>query len=143
MLGVHDGGDDVSTERRADLVEKIGVLFMSLDILVVSDFELGTVCGKAAGEAGTHARAKVASDDGCSHEADLRLFFLKEIHQQVGVGRGSVGEEPRGVEDEKLVNPIGENLALHLSGDARTGCYGMQLYAETVGEFASFGKELL
>ena len=86
VLGVHDGGYDVAAESRADLVEKIGVFLVSPDVLVVADFELGAVGGKAAGEARTDARAEVAAYHGGSHQADLGLFLLEEVHQDVGMG---------------------------------------------------------
>ena len=143
VLGVHDGGNDVASESGADLVEKVGVLLVGLDVLIVPDFKLGAVGGEAAGKGGTHARAEVAAYDGGSHQADLRILLLEEVHEDVRVGKGSVGEEAGGVEDEEFVHSVGEYLALDFAGDAASRCNCVQLHSETVCKLAALGQQFL
>ena len=143
VLGVHDGGNYVAAERRTDLVEQVGVFFVGLDVLVITNFELGAVGGKSAYQRAGDPGAEVASDDGRAHQADLGIFFLEEVHQYVGVGSGSIGEESGGIEDEELVHSVGEYLALDFSGDAAAGSNCVQLHTKLVGQLAALGEEFL
>ena len=64
------------------------------------------VGGKSAMERGTYAGSEVASDDGGTHQADLRLLFLEEIDKYAGVGLCGVGIESFGIEDVELIYSV-------------------------------------
>ena len=85
MLRIDDGSHDIATESGTNLIEQVVVVLLRLDVVEVADFELGAVGGEAAGQRGADARTEVATDDGGAHQADLRLFLLEEVDEDIGV----------------------------------------------------------
>ena len=73
----------------------------------------------------------------------MRLLLFEEVDQDVGVGSRGVGEESLAVEDKQFVDAIGQNLVFHLSLDAGAGNNGVQFHTQFIGEFATFGQQLL
>ncbi len=148
MLGVDNGGNNVSTKGRTNLIEL--VLVMLGDGLLVlieayihvklADLEFGAVGGEAAEEGRRNARAEVAAYYVGTHQADLGILFLEEVDENGGVGIGSVGEETWSVEDVYAVNTILHHLVLDTI-EARAGADTLQLYAKSIGELATFGQE--
>ena len=143
VLRVDDSSHDVATESRTDLIEQVVVVNAALLVVVVADFKLRTVGCKTAGERRRNARTEVATDNSSTHERYLRLLLLEEVHKDVGVRSRCVREEALSVEDEELVDAVRQNLIFHLALDASAGNYGVKVYAELIGELASFGEKFL
>ena len=110
---------------------------------VGADLELRAVGGQAAGQRGGHARAQVAADDRCAHEADLGFLLPEETDEDVGVGGGGIGEEHGVVKDEELVDAVGEDLLLHLALQAGARGDGVEFHAQFVRQLAALGKQFL
>ena len=143
MVRIHDGRDDVAAESRTDLVQEVLVGLPGLDIVKIADFELGAVGGQAARQGRGHPRTEVAADDGRAHQADLGLFLLEEVHEDIGMGRGRVREQVLAVKYEEFVHPVREDLGLHGALDAGARHHGVEFHAQPVGEFAALGQEFL
>ena len=143
MFGVHDGSDDVATECGTNLIEQVIEVLAALLVVVVAYLEFGTVGCQAAGERRRDARTEVASDYGCAHECYLRMLFLEEVYEYVGVRCRCIGEESLGVEHEKLIYAVRQNLAFHFILDACTCHDGVEFHAELVCKLASLGEKFL
>ena len=142
VFRVHDGGNDVAAERRANLAELVFVeLLHATDAhFEAVDFEFGTVGGKAAVHGAGNARAEVTANHRCTEQANLRLLFLEEVHHERCVRVGGVGEEPFGVEHMDLVHTVGEHLLFN-SVEALACADAFELNAERVGELAALGQK--
>ena len=108
-------------------------------VIIVANLQLGAVCGKSASKRRRHARSQIATDNRCAHQADLRFLLLKEVHQDVGMWRRRVREEPIGIKNEKLIYAVRQDLAFDMAFNSRARHYGMQLHAQLVGQTATLG----
>lgn len=54
-----------------------------------------------------------------------------------------VREQAFAVEDEQLVNAVGQNLFFHGALDARSGNDGVKFHAEFIGQLAALCEQLL
>ena len=143
MVGIDNRCHDVATEGGTNLIEQVVVVKLCLGIVVGTNLQFGAVGGQSAGERRRHARTEVATDDGGTHQTNLRLLLLEEVDEDVGVRCRRIGEESLAVEDEEFVNAVGQYLLFHLPLDARTGHHGMQFDTQLIGQLASFGEQLL
>ena len=141
VVGIDNGGNDVSAEGRTDLVEQTFVVLTALAVVVVADFERCAVGGESAVQGRRNAGSEVAAYHCGAHEADLGLLLFEEVHQNRGVGLGCVGIESLIVEYVELVHAIGEDFFFHLSGDAVSCGDGFELHTQFIGQFAAFGEE--
>ena len=142
MFRVHNRCDDVTAECRTDLAELVFVeLLHATDAhFEAVDFEFGTVSGKAAVHGAGDARAEVTADNRCTEQANLRLFFLEEVHHERGVRVGGVGEQAFGVEHMNLVHTVRENLFFNAI-KALASANALELNAESVGQLATLRKQ--
>ena len=143
VVGVDNRGHDVATKGGTNLIEQIVVVLLGLGIVVGTNLQLCAVGGQSAGQRRRHAGSEVAADDRGAHQADLGVLLLEEVHEDVGVGSGCVGEQSFAIEDEELVDAIGQDLLFHLVPDARSGHHGMELHPQLIGQFATLRQQLL
>ena len=143
VVGVDDGRHDVTTKSGTNLIEQVVVVILGLDVVKVTDFELGAVGGEAAGQRGADARTEVATDDGGAHQANLRLFLLEEVDEDIGVRCRGVREQALAIESEQLIHAIRQDLVFHLAFDASASHDSVQFHAQLVGQFTPFGEQLL
>ena len=133
VVGIDDGSHDVAAESGTDLVEQALVVLAGLLVVVVTDFQRRTVGRQAACKRRADARTEVAADDGGAHQADLRLLLLEEVDQDAGMGLRGVGIEALGIKDVEFVHAVGQDILLHLSGNAVSGGNSLELDAQLVG----------
>ncbi len=143
VVGVHDGGHNVTTEGRTNLIEQILIYLIVLLVLVRTNLQLCAVGSQTAGQRRTYTGTEITADDGGTHQADLRLLLFEEVHQDIGVGSRRIGEQSLAVEDKQLVNAVGQNLIFHLALDASTGNDGVEFHSQFIGELATLGQQLL
>ena len=143
MVGVHDSCYDVTTKGRTNLIEQVLVDLALFLVLIRTNLQFGAVSRQTRGQRRRHTGTEVAADDGSTHQADLRLFLLEEVHQNIRVGSRGVGEQLGSVEDKELVNTVRQNLVLHLAFDACTNHHSVEFHFQFIGEFATFGQQLL
>ena len=143
MVGVDDGGYDVTTKGGTNLIEQVLIVLARLLVVVVAYFQLRAVGGKATRQRRAHTGTQVAADDGGAHQGYLRLLLLEEIDEDVGVGSRGIGEESLCVEDIELVYAVGKNLVFNFAFDACSGNNGLKVHTELVGQLAAFGQKLL
>ena len=129
VFRVDDGSHDVTTEGRTNLIQQVFVSDAVLLVFVRTDFELCTVGSQTAGQSRRNARAEVTTDNGCTHQANLRLFFLEQVHEDRSVRQGSIREQARSIEHMKLVDTERQYLFFN-SCKACTGSNGFQLAAQ-------------
>ena len=87
VVGVDDRGDDVSAERRADLIEEVLILRTRLGVLVVADFELRAVGRKTAVQGRRYAGCEVAAHGRGAEQRDLGLLLPDQTAQDRRVGQ--------------------------------------------------------
>ena len=83
VIWVYDGSHDVTTEGRTNLIEQTLIVLTTLLIVVITDFKLCTVGGKTAGQGRRNTRTEVATDNGSTHQCNLRLLLLEEVDENV------------------------------------------------------------
>ena len=143
MLGVDDSRHDVATESGTNLIEQVVVVSTRLWVVKVTNLQLGTVGSQTACQRRRHAWTEVTANHGSAHEADLRFLLFEQVDHQVGVWCRGVWEQPFTVKHKQLVNTIGQYLILDFSLDSGSSHDSMKLHTKFVGEFASFGQQLL
>jgi len=141
VVGVDDGGHDVTAESGTNLIEKVGIVFARFGVGVVADFEGCTVGGETAVEAGRNAGTEVAADAGGAHEADLRFNFLEEVDKDGCVGIGGIGIEAFVLNLVNGVDSVGEELFFDVVEFVAYND-GFEFDTEFVGKDAAFGEEL-
>ena len=92
MVRVDNGRHDVTAESGTNLIQQVVVVLFRLDVVEITDLELGAVGSKAAGQLRADTWAKVAADDGGTHQANLRLFLLEKVDENIGVRSRGVRE---------------------------------------------------
>ena len=140
VFGVHNRCHDVTAECGTDLVQQVLVGLTFFFVLVAADFERSTIGCQSAGQCGRYARTEVTTDDGCAHQADLRLFFFEQVDEDGRMGKGSVWEQARSVEYMKLVNAERQYLFFNAC-QIVSGGNSFQLAAQLISQFTTFGQE--
>ena len=143
VVGVDDGGYEVAAESGTYLVEQILIGLAALFVLVGTNLQLRAVGGETAGEARRDTRTQVASNDGGTHEANLRLLLLEEVHHDVGMRSRGVGEKLGGVEDKEFVDTVRQHLLLDFTLDAGANHDGVEFHTQLVGQLAALGQKFL
>ena len=110
MFGINNGGYDVSSECRTNLVEEILVNLAATLVLVRTDFKGCTVGSQATHVSGAYAWTKVTANDSGTHKTNLRLFFFKKLYKNAGMRFRSIRIESFRIKYMKLVDTIGKNL---------------------------------
>ena len=143
VFGVDDGCYDVSAKGRTNLVEQVVIVLAQLLVVVGTNLQCGAVGGQTAVQSRAHTWAKVASHHIGTHQAYLWLLLLEQVYQHGSVGLGGIGCQSRCIKDVQAIHSVGEDLLFHLSCDAASCGYGLQLHAQRVGQFAALGKQFL
>ena len=82
---------------------------------------------------GRHTRTQITPHDIGSHQADLRLLLLKQVHQHGRMRQRRVRRQPRSVEDMQFIYAVWQYLRFYLSRNARPGGHSFELHAERIG----------
>ena len=143
VLGIDNRCNDVTTEGRTNLIEQVLVGLAQFLVLVRTDFQSRAVGSQTAVQGRRNARSEVAAHNIGTHQANLRLFLLKQVHQHCSMRLRGVGSKALSIENVQLIHAVGENLALHLSRDTAAGSHGFQLHTQRVGQLAAFSEQFL
>ena len=85
VLWIDDGSHDVTTESWTNLIEQTLIVLAALLVVVITDFKLCTVGSQTAGEGRRNTRTEVATDNGSTHQRNLRILLLEEVDEDVGM----------------------------------------------------------
>jgi hypothetical protein len=143
VLGIHDGSDDISTERRTYLIEQVLECPAALLVFIRAYFKLCAVGRQSAGKRRRHAWPEITAYHRGAHEAYLRVLLLEKVYENISMRDGCVREQTLGVEDKEFVHAIRQYLFLNSSLDSCSGNDGMQLHTQFVSQLAAFGEQLL
>ncbi len=133
VVGIDDPGHNVATKCRTYLVEQILINLARFLFFVISDLQRSTIGCKSAAQCRRNTGAQVTANDGSTHQADLRLFFFKQLHQDGGVRQGHIGRQTFVMEDVQHIHAVRENL-LGYSVEVCAGSNGFHFAVKLVGQ---------
>jgi len=139
-VGIDNGGDDVSAKGRTNLIQQILVHGVGLLLLMVTDFQAGTVGGQTAVQGAGNPGSQVAANHRCPHQGYLRFLLLKEFDQNRCVRQGGIGFQDIAFGNVHDIHTKRKQLLLHsLQTGADHHCF--QLALELVGQFTGLGTQ--
>ena len=83
MIRIDDSSHDVSTESRTDLIEQTLIVLAALLVVVITNLKFCTVGSQTTGEGRRNTRTEVATDNGSTHQCNLRFLLLEEVDENV------------------------------------------------------------
>ena len=100
VLRVDDGSHDVATEGRTNLIEQTVKVLARLLLVVVANLQLRTVGSQTAGQGRRNTGTEVTADDSGTHQGNLWVLLLEEVHENVGMGSRGIWEQALGIENK-------------------------------------------
>ena len=139
-IRVDDSSHDVTTKRRADLVQQVFVSLVVFLIFKLANFEHSTVGSQTTKERRRDTRTQVATHRCSTHQCNLRLFLLKQIHDNARMRQCSIILQTRVFGNSQAVNAIREHLFAHRIKTI-TNCDSLQLATQLRSQSATFGQK--
>ena len=91
VLGVHNGGYDITTKSGTNLIEQVIVVFAGLLVVVRPNLQRCAVGSKTAVQCRRDTRAEITAYHIGTHQTNLRLLLLEKIYQYGRVRLAGIG----------------------------------------------------